>query len=392
MARALRAVLAGTGMGGGGEGTSGARTRATTSDVAAFVEEVAGDRIRERRAELGFSAALSISSSRATIAPMRSRPSMLDVEALPAPPRVARVNLPTMVDEDEFSSRSALRGPGLSGPPSGPLSRPLGASDPPISSSPGVSSPTGASDPDDASDQDENLSALAPIAFPADTLVIDAASRESLWVGGEPTDEREALKASAAENELRQISSFPPALAPRNPEPLFEDRRGRRPVIWGAVALAVVVALVFGYGLGRGQKPVPSSGPVAPVVVGGGTLANVKAEPAKTVAPEVSGERRQGASAEPGGNMAEAAPVPQAPQAKAPTEIELVPVAPDPPREGPRAAARRTRGGHAAPPRTAEAPPSPPSPPPVAPPPPSSPPASEASGAEGRDKFNPQAI
>ncbi|WP_394838472.1 protein kinase [Pendulispora rubella] len=419
MARAMRAVFAAAG--------EQVKTRSTVKDVAGFVEEVSGDRIRERRAELGFSAPLPLTASRATIAPMRSRPSLPDIGSgsvpLPLPPPPARIYLPSLVDADEFSSRSPIP----SAPP--PMDR-------------------GDEDGLPAMDQDENLSALAPILAPNDTLIIDEKSRESFWMGGDPTDEREAIKASnpppgfddgerkfeddddddenddgvvsgTAETVLHRTSqeqgqgqgklearekresapettapaesSFPPPAAPPARQSLFEDRRERRPVVWAGVVLAVAAALVFGYGLGRGQKPgtgqaAPASNvnvvPVASAAPAPPAPVRAEITNAESVAPTAAAESAPSAEAEP------------APAAKQPaTEIELVP-------EGARSTARRPRpvAGHGG----ARPSPSEGSPPsgasgsaPAAASPTTSPapePSATQGQTDGRQKFNPQGI
>ncbi|WP_394849017.1 protein kinase [Pendulispora brunnea] len=374
MARAMRAVFAAAG--------EQVKTRATVKDVAEFIEEVSGDRIRERRAELGFSAPLPLTASRATIAPMRSRPSLPELPSLgsvplPLPPPPARIYLPSLVDEDEFSSRGRIAS-------ASPLPSSLPPRDPSM-------------DQEDlpAMDQDENLSALAPIVSPNDTLIIDEKSRESFWVGGDPTDEREAIKASnpppgfddgerkfedddedddgavsgTAETVLHRTSqgklearekpapapapvvkaesSFPPPAPPPPRQSLFEDRREqRRPVVWGGVVLAVAAALVFGYGLGRGQKPAPGQAAAPVTNVNVVPVASAAPAPPARVSAEITNAEpvAQPAAAEPApsGEPEAAKDAPAAAKPQPATEIELVP-------EGARSTARRPRpaAGHA---------------------------------------------
>jgi len=333
MARALRAVFA----------AAPAGARANLAQVGEFVEAAAGDRIRERRGELGFVAPLPVTSSRATIAPLVSRPSLPEVAPLPLPPRVARIELHTMVDEDEYSSRMPFH----------------------------------------VSDQDDNLAALAPLADHGDAFVIEAPSADVFWRGGEPTDEKDALRSGVAEIALsgplspearvEGLSSFPPALAPRSPEPLFEDRRKRGPGLWLVVALAAGVALVCGYGLGRGQKSIS-----APVYA---ATSKVETD---------NGEVHAG--------VAVVAP-PSSPElAPAPPELAPAP-APSVPSSQVSRASRRSRPTHgstrnveslpavALPTGPSQTPTTSPTPAPE-----SAPDGAQPSGTEGRQKFNPQGI
>ncbi|WP_394820908.1 serine/threonine protein kinase [Pendulispora albinea] len=379
MARAMRAVFEAAG--------PGVRARASVDEVAEFVERAAGDRIRERRAELGFTAPLPMHSSRATIAPKRSRTSIASIPEvhLPPPPRVARIKLSTMVDEDEYASPLRLA----------------------------------------ASDQDDNLAALAPIDPEGDTFLVDVRARELLYRGGEPTDERDALREAAAEDELRgaevhhgalhdraldhgahgdapaegelsrfsSLSVFPAPQPTRTTEPLFEDRRGRRPLFWGGMALIVVLAVIFGYGLGRGQKNLARPAAAAP------RLEVAQAEPPKPEPPKVA------AVAEPSAPQPAAPSGADAPFAASETSTTQFEVLDAPrteaavlevPREAPRASSRRTRPGHGGSrlSENAAASPAPATPAPGPEPGDSTSSASSSnpSNPEARQKFNPQGI
>jgi len=400
MARAMRAVFAAAGP--AGSAGLGGRSRASIAEVADFVEQVAGDRIRERRAELGFIAPLPIHSSRATIAPKRSRPSLVDEGPFPLPPPVARIKLATMVDEDEYSSRTLVghSDQGFESLQSFEASQSFDSSHSFDSGDHGFDSLQSFK----SADQDDNLAALSPLMSAGDPLIVDVRSAELLWRGGEPTDERDALRSGVAEDELSRFSSFPPARAPRSPEPLFEDRRGRRPLLWGGVVLAIAIAIVFGYSLGRGQKSTalaPSVGGSPRLEVAKVDAVNIEAaRPAETVqtaAPNPANEAPKAMAVNENAPPVAAEASPPQPEPE-PTQIELVPEATPrgdvrDVRDAPRAASRRTRSSHGS--RVAEAAPlsSAVTPTQPSPPPASTTPEPSASGnQEGRQKFNPQGI